>query len=105
MQQLTKSLHDLLGGNVALAAGYALVALLLVQGLVLLYVSLRRVYLDHEQRHATRERLQLLVKAAAMQCREVEQARLLWNGYRKFQVAKKVRECDGVSSLYLAPHD
>ncbi len=105
MQQLTRTLHELLGGDVALAVGYALIALLLIQGLVLLYVSLRRIYFDREQRHATRERLQLLVKAAAMQCREVEQARLVWNGYRKFQVAKKVRECDGVSSFYLAPHD
>jgi ferredoxin-NADP reductase len=73
--------------------------------LLLLYLTLRRVNFHREHHRLSRERLQLLVKAAAIQCREVEQGKLVWNGFRKFQVAKKVVECHGVSSFYLKPHD
>ena len=34
-----------------------------------------------------------------------EQSDLHWNGYRKFRVGKKVQEADGITSLYLFPHD
>ncbi|MEP3479071.1 MAG: 2Fe-2S iron-sulfur cluster-binding protein [Fuerstiella sp.] len=34
-----------------------------------------------------------------------QQDHLHWNGYRKFRVGKKVQEANGISSLYLIPHD
>ncbi|MDB6022534.1 MAG: hypothetical protein JWQ04_2391 [Pedosphaera sp.] len=94
-----------LGGNTMLVVGYILLGMLLTQGCLLLYLTLRRIYFQREHQRLTRQRLQLLVKAAAIQCREAEQGKLVWSGYRKFRVAKKISECHGVSSFYLKPHD
>ncbi|HWF20157.1 MAG TPA: FAD-binding oxidoreductase, partial [Verrucomicrobiae bacterium] len=94
-----------LGGNTALVLGYILLAIILIEGCLVIYLTLRRIYFQREQQRLTRERLRLLVKAAALQCREAEQGKLVWNGYRKFRVAKKIQECHGVCSFYLKPHD
>ena len=94
-----------LGGNAVLTIGYILLGMLLIQGLLLIYFTLQRISFQSEHQRLARERLQLLVKAAAIQCREVEQNKLLWNGFRKFQVARKRSECHGVCSFYLKPHD
>ncbi|HZQ47763.1 MAG TPA: 2Fe-2S iron-sulfur cluster-binding protein [Verrucomicrobiae bacterium] len=105
MQSIFDKLQVVLQGNIVLIAGYILLGILLFQGFLMLYLTLRRIYFEREHQRLSRQRLQLQVKAAALQCREVEQAKLLWNGYRKFQVAKKAIECQGVCSFYLAPHD
>ena len=34
-----------------------------------------------------------------------EKGDLSWNGYRKFEVLRKVQEGGGICSFYLAPHD
>ncbi|HZV33680.1 MAG TPA: 2Fe-2S iron-sulfur cluster-binding protein [Verrucomicrobiae bacterium] len=94
-----------LGGNTALVIGYLLLAIILIEGCLVIYLTLRRIYFQREQQRLTRECLRLQVKAAALQCREAEQGRLVWNGYRKFRVVKKVKECHGVCSFYLKPHD
>lgn len=94
-----------LGGNTALFIGYLLLAIILVEGALVIYLTLRRIYFQREQQRLTREHLRLLIKAAAIQCREAEQGKLVWNGYRKFRVDKKVQECHGVCSFYLKPHD
>src|SRR5207247_8136116 len=57
------------------------------------------------QRALARVQLREEIKAAKLRCQEVEQIKLLWNGCRKFQVVKKIRECHEVDSFYLAPHD
>ncbi len=98
-------MQKILEGNSILIVGYILLGMLLAQGCLLLYVTLRRIYFLREHHRLSRERLQLQVKAAAMLCREAEQNKLLWNGYRKFRVAKKENECRGVCSFYLKPHD
>ncbi len=105
MQSIFAKLQVVLQGNLMLIIGYLLLAMLLFQGFLTLYLTLRRIYFEREHQTLSRQRLQWLVKTAASQYREVEQTRLLWNGYRKFQVTKKITECHGVSSFYLAPHD
>ncbi len=105
MQSIFDKLQVVLQGNIVLIIGYILLGMLLFQGFLMVYFTLRRIYFEREHQRLSRQRLQLLVKAAALQCRKVEQTKLLWNGYRKFQVAKKVNECKGVCSFYLAPHD
>ncbi|MDB6123180.1 MAG: FAD/NAD(P)-binding oxidoreductase, partial [Pedosphaera sp.] len=105
MQTIFSNLQSVFQGKVTLVIGYVLLGILLFQGLVLLYLLLRRTYFEREHQRLSRERLQLLIKAAAIQCREAEQTKLVWNGHRKFQVTKKVTECNGVCSFYLAPHD
>ena len=94
-----------LEGSTVLVIGYVLIGILLLQGLLQLFLTLRRLKYQADYQQLSRQRLQLQVKAAAGQCREVEQSKMVWNGYRKFTVAKKVQECRGVCSLYLKPHD
>ena len=53
----------------------------------------------------TLAKLRLQVQETKLRCQEVEQTRLVWNGYRKFSVAKKARECEDVCAFYLKPHD
>lgn len=105
MQSLIHQLHGALGGNPGLVAGYVLLGILTLHAAALCFGTLRRVYAGREQRALQRERLKLQIKAAKFQHQELEQARQVWNGYRKFQVVKKVRECADVESFYLAPHD
>lgn len=105
MQSLTSALEAASKGNAPLVVGYALLALLFLQGLILVYSHMRRMYRDRKQHELTRQRLELQIKTAMIQHEEAEQSRLVWNGYRKFTVAKKVLECEDVYSFYLAPHD
>lgn len=105
MQSLIHQLHGALGGNPGLIIGYILLGLLTLHAAAICFGTLRRVYAGREQRALAREHLKLQIKAAKFQHQELEQARQVWNGYRKFQVAKKVRECADVESFYLAPHD
>lgn len=105
MQSIFAKLQAVLQGNLILIVGYLLLAVLLFQGFLTLYLTLRRIYFEREHQSLSRQRLQWLIKTAALQCREVEQTRLHWNGYRKFQVTKKITECQNVCSFYLAPHD
>lgn len=105
MQSLIHQLHSALGGHAGLFIGCALLAILLVHAAILCFGTLRRSYAEREQRALARERLKLEIKTAKLQHHELEQSKLLWNGYRKFQVAKKIRECADVESFYLAPHD
>ena len=105
MQSLIHQLHGALGGNPGLLIGYCLLALLTLHAAALCFGALRRLYAEREERALARERLQLDIKAAKARHQELEQACLLWNGYRKFQVVKKISECHEVESFYLAPHD
>ncbi len=105
MQSIIETLQRVAGGSPGLVVGFTFIGAFTVQMVVLAFSSAQRAINDREQRRLVRERLQLQVKAAALQCREAEQARLLWNGYRKFQIARKVKECEGVWAFYLQPHD
>lgn len=105
MQPIFQKLQSLLQGGLLTTIGIVLLGLLILQGLALLFLYLRRIWFEREHQRLSRERLKLLVKTAAIQCREAKQSELVWNGFRKFQVAKKLQECSGVSSFYLKPHD
>src|SRR5579872_7442114 len=105
MQPIFDKLHAAVHGNISLIIGYILIGMLLFQGLLMLYLTFRRIYFEREHLRLSRNRLRLLVKAAATQCQEAGQTKLVWNGYRKFQVTKKIKECQGVCSFYLVPHD
>ena len=105
MQTLIEHLRAASGGSIGLTVGLILLGLLMLQIAAVCFGTVRRIYFEREQRALARERLRLQVKAARMQIQEVEQLKLVWNGYRKFKVAKKVAECHDVCSFYLAPHD
>jgi uncharacterized protein len=105
MQSLIAKLQAVFAGNVGVSLGLLIIAALAAQILLTLFVSVRRVFYEREQQNLSRQRLQLLVKAAAAKAKEADQIKLVWNGYRKFRVARKVLECHDVYSFYLAPHD
>jgi ferredoxin-NADP reductase len=71
----------------------------------MVFSSVRALFHEREQQRLSRERLQLQINAAAAQIKEVEHIKSLWNGYRKFKIAKKIKECHDVFSFYLTPHD
>ena len=105
MQSIINQLQGVFRENIGLSLGLILVGMLSVKLLLMLYSSVRAVFFEREQRRLSREYLKLQVKAAAAQLKQVEQSRALWNGIRKFKIAKKVKECHDVFSFYLAPHD
>ena len=45
------------------------------------------------------------LRAARVRRVSREETSLSWNGWRKFQVLRKVRECSDIVSIYLIPHD
>src|SRR5690606_6045691 len=105
MQFIINQIPAVFRENIGLSIGFLLVGMLSAKSFLILYSSLRAVYFEREQRRLSRERLKLQVKTAAAQLKQVEQSKALWNGIRKFQIAKKVKECHDVYSFYLTPHD
>jgi ferredoxin-NADP reductase len=105
MQAILNELQPALAGRSAVVFGGGLLALLFAQGAIYLASGLRAAWYDRGERKLARRRLELAIKAAKLQCEEIEQRKLSWNGYRKFVVCKKVKECEDVYSFYLKPHD
>lgn len=105
MQPLFDTLHAFVGGKLSLAIGLVLVAALLLQVVIETGRGLLRFFSDRAQQRVALEKLRLQVQETRLRCQEVEQTRLVWNGYRKFSVAKKARECEDVCAFYLKPHD
>jgi len=105
MQSFIDKFQSAVSGELGLTLAFLLLGALTAQVLLLLLSSLRRSFYEREQHRLSRQRLQLQVKAAMSQSREAEQIKMLWNGYRKFRVARKVLECADVYSFYLSPHD
>jgi ferredoxin-NADP reductase len=105
MQSLFDTLHAFAGGKLGLTVGLLLLAALLIQVVVEAGRGLLRFFSDRAQQRVVLEKLRLQVQEARLRCQEVEQTRLVWNGYRKFSVAKKARECEDVCAFYLKPHD
>jgi hypothetical protein len=105
MQSLIDTLRSLTGEQLGLTLGLLLVTGLFVQISIGIGRGLMRLGYDRRQQRATLERLRLQVAETRLRCREVEQTRLVWNGYRTFTVAKKLTECDDVCAFQLKPHD
>jgi hypothetical protein len=98
-------IQTVLAEDPAWLAGCLLLGMMVLYAVLLCYGALRRLYFERGQRALAREHLFLEIKAAKLRCQEAEQVKMVWNGWRKFEVAKKIVECEGVASLYLAPHD
>ncbi len=105
MQSLMQQVQNLFGGNTGLLFGYLLLGLLALYTASLCYGTVRRLAFERQQQALSRERLKTEILVATARSKEVEQIKLVWNGYRKFQVVKKICECEDVHSFYLAPHD
>lgn len=105
MQTLIERVQAAVGGELSLTLG-----LVLLVGLVLLLIlelgrGVRRYFFEGRQQRAALEKLRWQVQEAKHRWQEGEQAKLVWNGCRKFAVARKVLECEDVWAYYLRPHD
>ena len=105
MQAIIEQLQTTLGGNVGLALGYLLLAVLSSQLVLMTYSAGARLRHEHRQHRLDRERLETLVLAAKVRYKEALEVTQGWNGYRKFTVSQKSTECEDVNSFYLVPHD
>lgn len=105
MQLLLDQVRMISAWHFGYAAGIAIVGGALLQVLLQLYSYARRMWFARQQQRVAQQEMELSIRAAMLRCQESEQAKLVWNGFRKFRVAKKVLECQDVYSFYLAPHD
>jgi hypothetical protein len=105
MQSIIESMQSAFGGRLSLGMGLLLLAALALQLLLMLFTSARRAWAASRADRLAAARLRLQIREARLRCQEAEQARAVWNGTRKFTVAKKVRECADVFSFHLQPHD
>jgi hypothetical protein len=105
MQSLFDRFNSMTEGRLGLAAGFVLVGLLFIFFAIEVARALLRMRGDRAQQRTTMERLGMQLQEARLRCDEARQAQLQWNGYRKFEVFKKVVECDDVCAIYLKAHD
>jgi len=105
MQSLIDTLHVFAGGEVGYVLGLILVVVLLALLAVEVIQGLQRIFYARRQQQAGLEKIQAQLQEIRERSRVAEQAKLGWNGNRKFTVARKSRECDDVFAFYLKPHD
>src|SRR5688572_5917967 len=105
MQSLVNHLQSFSDWPLGYTVGMVILAVLLLHVMLQLYGYSRRLGFEKQQQRLARQQMQLSIQAAMLRCQEAEAGRLVWNGFRKFRVAKKVLECQDVNSFYLAPHD
>ncbi len=85
--------------------GAALVGLVLLQAATSLFVSLRRVGVARTRHQLELDVLEERLAIAREIRQDKEHEAAAWNGWRKFEVQKRVPEPGDICSFYLAPHD
>ena len=85
--------------------GVIIVVLIVAQGMVALYGTFRRTVNDAQRRNLVVDLMKQRVGAAQRNRAELEQSAHTWQGYRKFEVKRKVDEGGGICSFHLMPHD
>lgn len=85
--------------------GLGLIVLVTLQALALFVSTASRFKSQKRQQQLAAEVLQEQLRAARVHRVLREESSLTWNGWRKFQVIRKSKECGDVVSLYFAPHD
>lgn len=85
--------------------GVIIVVLVAAQSVVSLYGTFRRTVTESQRRNLVVEMMRHRVGTMQLKRTELDQAAHAWQGYRKFEVHKKVNEGGGICSFYLLPHD
>jgi ferredoxin-NADP reductase len=105
MQSLFDTARLGAGGKLGLAVGSLLMGGLLLWVMLEIVRLLWRMNQERLQQRLTLDRLRAQLQTIQARSQSAEQDRLVWNGYRKFSVARKVSECEDVCAFYLKPHD
>ncbi len=88
------------------ALGYALIALAVLQAGGGTWSVWRRGVAERRMTAAAAQRFGQIADHKLRRAKaKLDRALLTWNGTRKFEVARKIPECDGVHSFELRPHD
>jgi ferredoxin-NADP reductase len=82
-----------------------LIGTVLLQGLLSLYSFARRISQQEQIYRAEKLRWEQRIETVLQRKVQQEQAEQSWSGYRKFEIRRKVREAENISSYYLTPHD
>lgn len=85
--------------------GVIIVAVVAAQSLVALYGIFRRTVTAAQRQRLVLDLMRHRVAAARRHRAELEQSAPSWQGYRKFEVQRKVDEGGGICSFHLMPHD
>ena len=86
--------------------GAVIVAAVLLQVAAMIVSTFRRLGYESEQRRMALEILnQRAATTLAQSHEERDRVELSWNGFRKFEIARKEYETKDVCSFYLKPHD
>ena len=97
---------DLLFDTVALQiAGLVLIAAVLLQAVLWLLGTVRETTVQHRQQQLALELLRNQVETARLQHQLAADERQSWGGHRKFVVAQLAYVGEGITSVYLKPHD
>ena len=99
MQSILNQIQGISVGQFSIFAGAGLLGIIFIQGALFITSTVRRTFYERRARDLNRRRLELQIEAAKLQCVELEQKKFGWSGYRKFEVAKKVKECEDVYSF------
>lgn len=86
-------------------SGLFIVLAILAQVALALFAAARRAVYAREQHHRALDLLDHQIESARQHRIESELEALSWQGFRKFEVAKKVDEGGGIQSFYFSPHD
>lgn len=90
---------------IAQLMGIIIIAAVVVLVILLVVSALRRIFYEQKLNHLSLELLNHRVEAALNHRLEREDEKYLWQGFRKFEVERKVNECNNIYSFYLKPHD
>lgn len=92
--------------NFVQLAGILIVAAVLFQVAIMVAASMRRISAERVSIRQAEDILGIQINSALVKFRvKRDTAEFSWNGPRKFEIAKKVLEVEGVHSFYLSPHD
>jgi ferredoxin-NADP reductase len=97
--------HIIQQAGFASTAGWLFIIGLGAHLVLQLVEQVRKMRWESEQERLERDRLRSEIKAAKVEYIEAQKNDTAWNGFRKFKVANKQYECNGVYSFYLVPHD
>ncbi|MBI1368118.1 MAG: 2Fe-2S iron-sulfur cluster binding domain-containing protein [Planctomycetes bacterium] len=88
-----------------LIIGGLICAGVLLQLVLLTWTSLRRIVYEAKSRQLQLELMRRQIDAARRKRVQSSEAEKAWEGWRKFEVMKKVIEARDTASIYLKPHD
>lgn len=92
--------------NVFFVIGCTLTLVVFYLLAVAVLTSIRQLFADRNQLVLAEDLLHQKIKSASAFYKERSlMAEYTWNGFRKFEVKRKVPESEGVHSFYLYPHD